>query len=211
MPRLNRAAGTVSTIQGSVMDPGMITKFFCPSCGLEHLELRRFCNRCGTNLEVIKRALTSGLASGSEFDVRRARRRILAHGFLLFSIGPAFGIFCLILREVLEALGIGSAWILNRVALFGPFGMLVAVLWTIYQFIAFGTRDPQLDRAKVPQALRVAGDLPATATASDARAPQSVTEATTYSLRARASLPPRSVAGKGGAEGLPAEAEAREE
>lgn len=31
---------------------------YCPTCSLEHTEPRRFCNRCGTNLELVLRALS---------------------------------------------------------------------------------------------------------------------------------------------------------
>ncbi len=157
---------------------------FCPQCGLEHVELRKFCNRCGTNLDLVTRALTGVLAATPDDERRLARRRILARGFLYFSIGPAFGIFCMILREILQALNVNSAWILERVALLGPFVMLLAVLWTIYQFIALGTRrteHAQAERTAVV-APPLGGRLQVPVANHELRAPNSVTEATTYSL-----------------------------
>ncbi len=160
---------------------------FCPNCGLEHLETRRFCNRCGTNLDLVSRALTGAFSQSSEAEMKRGRRRLLARGFWFFSMGPAFGLSCLILREILGSLGVGGAWTLERVALFGPLIMLLAVLWTIYQLIAFGTEQPVVIQPKMPE-VPVHTPSPAIPTAAahaTLRTPLSVTETTTYSLRNR--------------------------
>ncbi|MBI4469316.1 MAG: zinc ribbon domain-containing protein [Acidobacteria bacterium] len=165
-------------------------RMYCPQCGLEHPDVRKFCNRCGTNLDVVSRALAS--VPRAELDHKRGRRRIFARGFLYFSIGPTFSLLCLILQEILSALGANEAWVLERVALLGPFGMLLAALWTIYQLLALGTEDSLRRRPEI----NIAAASPGPARLSPVELhprwspPGTVTESTTYSLSGREAAVP---------------------
>ena len=69
---------------------------YCPSCGANQAEGRRFCTNCGTNLWVVSQALSAPPRAGEPNQPLRpdpreaARQRELASGVKLALIGGAF-------------------------------------------------------------------------------------------------------------------------
>jgi hypothetical protein len=66
---------------------------FCPTCGAQQSETRKFCTSCGTNLLVVSQVLsgrTAGLQPAPANLNELARQRDLARGVKMTVIGGAF-------------------------------------------------------------------------------------------------------------------------
>lgn len=66
---------------------------FCPTCGAQQSDTRKFCTSCGTNLLVVSQVLsgrTSGLQPPSPNINELTRQRDLARGVKMTVIGGAF-------------------------------------------------------------------------------------------------------------------------
>jgi hypothetical protein len=181
---------------------------YCPTCGLEHLESRRFCNRCGTNLETVSRALTGVLPDPAAAEKLEKRRKAMSRAFLIFCSGPAFGIFMAILAEIfnqllgyeMSPLGYRVPPPISRVIeSLGYFGFLLAligVIMMINTFIVYGRKKELLQQAlQQPQPLPAAQTRQVTQPAPPASVvplvtPPSVTENTTFRLESQVGLTP---------------------
>lgn len=94
---------------------------YCPKCGVESGGDTRYCRRCGTNLEIVGKALSvPALADDELARAQRAFRMRLVRGLGLFVLaaGAAKGLLALIIAAI---------------ALGGPVS-----LWTVLGLILFG-------------------------------------------------------------------------
>lgn len=133
---------------------------YCPTCGLEHNEARRFCSRCGTNLEVIVRTLNGEFPDPTAAEKLEKRQRALRRGFLVFCSGPLFGISVVIVSEILRSLlGQTSPWgygdptvvqALQNIGLFGIVLSLIGLMMLVNAFIAYGRKRTLLQQALQP-------------------------------------------------------------
>lgn len=164
--------------------------FYCPKCGSESGGETRYCRRCGTNLEIVSRALSvPALADDELARAERAFRMRLVRGLGLFVLaaGTAKGLLALIVAAI---------------ALGGPVSLLTVVELILFGLVpvAFGAfavrdllqayelrKDPRRALAALPgppsSALAVAatGELDASPRGF-LEAPPSVAEQTTRSL-----------------------------
>ena len=84
---------------------------FCPTCGRETPDDRRFCSNCGTNLHVVKEAL-AGMASTAQpqFQLQppdnslseKKRKRFKGLGFLSIGFGVLYAIAMAIVSEIVR-------------------------------------------------------------------------------------------------------------
>ncbi len=175
-------------------------QMYCPTCGLEHQEVRRFCNRCGTNLETVSRALAGNVPDSLTAQKLERRQQAMRRAFLVFGSGPVWGFSLLILAEILrEAMppvqhpfygyltDPPPVHIVETLALFGPLLMLVGVMMLIYVRVVYGRKKesppseqplPPLPEVW-PQPVQKSGQTTAIPP------PASVTENTTFRLEAR--------------------------
>jgi hypothetical protein len=168
---------------------------YCPTCGLEHLEARRFCNRCGTNLEVISRTLSGSPADPLAAEKLEKRRQAMSRAFLVFCAGPVFGLFMVIVSQILQAVeDYAASNIVENVALFGPLLMLIGVMMMLHVFVVYGRKKRLVQPAPPPQPLSDAGARPLIQSpppvVTPPLTPPSVTENTTFRLETQAGLTP---------------------
>jgi hypothetical protein len=168
---------------------------YCPTCGLEHIEARRFCNRCGTNLEAVSRALT-----GNPLDVTAAqkleqRQRAMHRALTTFLCGPALSITMLIVAEVMRGLMVPYRLVLaaENMGLFGVLLMFIGTLRMIHIRLTYGSKKDLLLQAQQlatpPQSASDAWPRPSLQSphlpAVTSSPPPSVTENTTFRLDAQ--------------------------
>lgn len=182
---------------------------YCPTCGLEHLEARRFCNRCGTNLESVSRALTRIVADPKAAEKLEKRRKALSRGFWVFCSGPLFALFWVVLSEILYdflrrpgPFGFGPPPIVRVIEDLGLFGFVlsaIGLVMMINTFIVYGRKKDLLQQvAQQPQPLPEASPRAVTQPTPQAAVvpplmPPSVTENTTFRLESQSE--PMPVAG----------------
>lgn len=127
---------------------------YCPTCGLEHLEARRFCNRCGTNLEAVSRTLAGVLHDPMAAEKLEKRQKALSRAFLTFCFGPGFAISMLIIAEILNSL---RAYDIARIAedssFFGVLLMFIGIVRMINVRILYGRKSDLLEQVRHSQPL----------------------------------------------------------
>jgi hypothetical protein len=162
---------------------------YCPTCGLEHIEARRFCNRCGTNLEAVSRALTGNPLDATTAQKLEQRQRAMHQALTAFLCGPAFSITMLIVAEVLRGLMVSYRLVLatENMGLFGVLLMLIATLRMIHVRLTYGSKKDLLLQAQqpvIPQQTASLQTQPALIAPTDCRtvSAMSVTEHTTERL-----------------------------
>jgi hypothetical protein len=163
---------------------------FCPTCGLEHQEARRFCKRCGTNLESVSRTLTGTAVDPMAAQRLEARQKAMSRAFVTFCIGPGYIITLLIVAEILRSVGAYDvARIVEANALFGLLFMFIGLVLGIKVWIMYGRKNQLLFQAQQqpPQMLvepppRVAPQPTTLTSISPPQTPPSVTENTTFRL-----------------------------
>jgi len=127
---------------------------YCPSCGLEHLEARRFCNRCGTNLELISRALTGTPSDPTIGQKLEQRQKAMSRAFLTIGSGVGVAIFMMIVSEILRSLrSYDAAHVVENVAMFGPLIMVIGLMLMINARILYGSKKELLRQAQHPPQL----------------------------------------------------------
>ncbi len=167
------------------------SELFCPKCGSESTGDIRYCRRCGTNLEVVTKAmLVPALADDELARAQRAFRMGLVRGLglLVLAAGSGKALVGLIIAALAFATGPLSLWAVLGLILFGfvPAGFgafAVRDLLHAYEL----KKDPRGALSSLPsrQALELAG---AETRALDAsrleylEPPASVAENTTRSL-----------------------------
>lgn len=95
--------------------------FYCPKCGSESDGETRYCRRCGTNVEIVSKAMSVPAIADDELALaQRAFRMRLVRGLglLVLAAGSAKGLLALIIYAI---------------ALGGPLS-----LWTLLGLIVFG-------------------------------------------------------------------------
>ncbi|MEO0248757.1 MAG: zinc ribbon domain-containing protein [candidate division WOR-3 bacterium] len=161
---------------------------YCPTCGLEHVEARRFCNRCGTNLEAVSRTLAGVLHDPMAAAKLDKRQKALSRAFLTFCFGPGFGISMLIIAEVLGSLGAHDiARVAEDAALFGVLLMFVGIVRMINVRILYGRKSDLLEQVRQSQPLmeptpRQVIQQTTPQVPLEIPLPPSVTESTTFRL-----------------------------
>jgi len=182
---------------------------YCPTCGLEHLEVRRFCNRCGANLDVVSRALTGALPDPTAAQKLEQRQQAMRRAFLILGSGPVLGLTMLIVAEILGQL-VGPVRhpygfltdppivnVIQNLGLFGPLLMLIGVMMMVYVRIVYGRKKDLEQAAPPPQPLSDVGTRPVIQSpppvVTPPLTPPSVTENTTFRLEAQDGLAPGAV------------------
>ena len=111
------------------------SELFCPRCGSESVGDIRYCRRCGTNLEVVTKALS--LPALPDEELARAQRAfrmrlVRGLGLLVLAAGSGKALLALVIAAIAMASGPLSLWAVLGLILFGvvPVG-----------FGAFAVRD----------------------------------------------------------------------
>lgn len=137
---------------------------YCPTCSLEHTEARRFCNRCGTNLEMVFRALSGNMPDPATDEKLEQRQKAMRRALIVFGIGPIFSLGLLIVAEILRAVlppVMDLRWgfptdppevqIIQNLALFGPLLMLLGVMMMTYVRVIYGRKKDLIAPSSPPQ------------------------------------------------------------
>jgi len=155
---------------------------FCPNCALQNSDEAGFCRSCGTNLAVVRKALTTQSAEsvydeltpttgGRHMRDRLNREPSLEKGITKIFIGLAFLLVSVSVMLYAPAGRIWWFWML--IPAFGSFGKGVA------QLMAFNRLHPKNATALPPVPI---GQFPERDASNELRAPASVTEGTTRTL-----------------------------
>ena len=155
---------------------------FCPNCALQNSDDAGFCRSCGTNLAVVRKALTTQSAEsgydeltpttgGRHMRDRSTGEPSLEKGITKIFIGLAF--LLVSVSVMLYAPGGRIWWFWMLIPAFGSFGKGVA------QLMAFNSLHPKNATALPPVSIR---QFPERDASNVLGPPTSVTEGTTRTL-----------------------------
>lgn len=113
---------------------------FCPSCGKDNNDDRRFCNSCGTNLEIVKQCLASGDASAllqqqfsaAQIEAERKRTQLKSVGFLTMGMGLVYMVTIAIVAEVVRDFSYTAYRVLENLIPFGSLFFIIGIMMMIY-------------------------------------------------------------------------------
>jgi hypothetical protein len=117
---------------------------YCPSCGKESTDERRFCSNCGTNLQIIKQAVTGLLPIQSQQvqlredpEADRKRRKLKGAGFIVIGVGLLYMILMLIISEVVRDFSYSAGRVLENLAPLCLIFFIIGLIVMIYGRIMY--------------------------------------------------------------------------
>jgi hypothetical protein len=123
---------------------------YCPGCAKQSIEELRFCNNCGTNLAIVKQALTGAYTEAQAAEIQlppqfleldRTSMQLKKVGVIMITAGPIWGITMLILGELCLHLSWGLGRFITDLSLFALLLMASGVMTLIYRKIVYKTNN----------------------------------------------------------------------
>lgn len=159
-----------------------MTETYCPTCGFQSASDLRYCRKCGTSLETVRRALADP-AARTRIALETPGRSTLA---AFFEVGPGWE---LVRGIATLAIAVPAFLFFTVVLGFSANPWVTATQVTFLVFLLLGARD----LVRVARRLQTAAPVSVTPAAGDAAhrepwkdgpelAPPSVTEHTTFRL-----------------------------
>lgn len=157
---------------------------YCPTCSLEHTEPRRFCNRCGTNLELVLRALSGSrpepmtnktLEQQEQAMYFTERGRMRRWGFITFWGGIVLAALVAIIGEAIRNVNYPLGNFIQDIAGIGGLICVVGLGMMIYSLLL-----PKAPTSTQPPSVTVLPQANSTMPVSLDRRPDAVSSITEY-------------------------------
>ena len=105
---------------------------FCPGCGNQFIDNRRFCNVCGVNLHNVQQVISTNLPITAISDNKNRQRKVKTLGVMLLIFAPFWAALMGIMGDIVRQFSWNLGRFIENCAAFCVVFMMLGVMTLIY-------------------------------------------------------------------------------